>query len=73
MKNRAAAWPSSSAPVNFQRMVGSVSALDSHGFNWLIFWLAATPFSRLACTTTRRWPSRRWICVTCWAGTRLMK
>ena len=72
-KKRAASWPSSSAPVNFQRTLGSRLAFSSQGRSSAILWLAATPSMALAWMTANRWPSRRWIVVTCWAGASLMK
>ncbi len=73
MKNLAAAWPSSSAPVYFTCTSGSRDALAIQSFTWAIFWLAATPLMVLAWISAIRWPSRRWIWVTCWPGTRLTK
>ena len=73
MKNTAASAPSSSAPVNFQRTDGSSGAFSSHCRISVIFRLAATPGAALAWMTTRRWPSRRWIEVTCWPGVCLIR
>ena len=59
MKNFAALWPSSSAPVNRTCTSGSMAALAIQGFSSAIFWLAATALTALAWINTIRWPSRR--------------